>query len=220
MEDLHRQGPSPVPVWPTLAAKWTCSGPPFTCPCSSHKWFTGGPASVACRDSSETQHPRLPVQDAHKGHTWGSPRTQIQAPHRQQPSPSSGNPGHAGHFELRGMPGLSQEASPSAGDSTLAVMIQPTWQHFAEPSHLDSFSHGHHEPTLGGIQGRCWDPHFAGLETEAERALPKIKWLVTEISRPSPQSVHPICSRDLCLRSLAPPLRALGHPKTRGQGLS
>lgn len=65
-----------------------------------------------------------------------SHRAQIQATHSQQPTPGSGN---SAHSELNLMPGLSQEASPSAGEGTLGVRIHTTWQHLAEPPFLDEF---------------------------------------------------------------------------------
>lgn len=42
----------------------------------------------------------------------------------------------------------------------------------------------------GGKQGRYQNPHFTDVKTEPQRSLPKISWLMAEVSQSPPESVY------------------------------
>lgn len=103
--------------------------------------------------SGKTEH-TLPHTSCTRALSGESHRAPIQATHSQQPTPSPGNSDPSGHFELKTLPGLSQEACPSAGDDSnnlVALCGAPA------PALI---------PT-GVINPACEEPHLADVETEA-----------------------------------------------------
>lgn len=134
--------PSPIPKGATLAGKALAlrshtPAPPQAAHLKGLPLWAVTKARGQLRNAAHSSLPHTTFTRATSGESHGA---RVQATHSQQPTPGSGNSSHSGRFELKMMPGLGQEASPSAGEGTLGVTIQTTWPHFAEPPPLDYFS--------------------------------------------------------------------------------